>query len=143
MRGGLLAFSGARLAESRLAAGLTQSRLAEIVSSTQTRVSDWERGVSSPHPSLVPPLAAAVGLDALEFLGADPDAPLLIDLRLAAGLSRQGLAEALGIPHQRYRRLESGALRRDQPDELIERLATLLSVPAVMVRRAIILARSR
>lgn len=138
-----MAFSGARLAQARLAAGLTQSRLAGIVSTTQARVSEWERGVSTPNPALIPPLAAAVALDALEFLGADPAAPSLSDLRMAAGMSRQSLAEALGVPHERYRRLEAGAIRRDPADNMVEQLATLLSVPTVMIRRALDLARSR
>jgi transcriptional regulator with XRE-family HTH domain len=125
------------LAESRIAAGLTQSRLAEIVGSTQTRVSDWERGVSSPHPALIPPLAAAVGLDALVFLGADPGNPSLGDLRLAAGLSRHRLAAEIGISDRRYQRLEVAGSRKAPEGDVVRRLATLLSVPAVMIRRAI------
>lgn len=137
MRGGLLAFSGTRLAKSRVAAGLTQSRLAEIISTTQTRISDWERGVTSPHPSLIPPLAAAVGLDALAFLGADPDAPSLGDLRLAAGMSRRQLAAELGISDHRYLRLEVAGSRRVPADEIVQQLAAVLSAPAATIRHAI------
>ena len=136
-----MAFSGARLAAARAAAGLTQERLANIVGTEQTRVSDWERGATTPRPGLIPELAAAVGMDALEFLGADPAEPALEDLRLAAGLSRQALAEEIGISLARYRRVEIGATRRDPNAELIAHVAHVLAVPVVTVRRAICAAR--
>lgn len=136
-----MAFSGSRLAASRAAAGLTQERLARRLGTEQTRVSDWERGATTPRPALIPELAAAVGLDALEFLGADPAEPSLEDLRLAAGLSRQTLAQMVGMSLDRYRRLEIGATRRDPPAPLVEQLARRLAVPAVTVRRAVEAAR--
>lgn len=136
-----MAFSGARLAAGRLAAGLTQERLAEIVGTEQTRVSEWERGVMAPRPALMPKLAAAVGLDALEFLAVDPGCPSLEDMRLAAGLTMQQVADRLGISLRRYRGIEIGSTRRDPPEDLVDQLARTLAVPTVLVRRAIDMAR--
>lgn len=136
-----MAFSGSRLAAGRLAAGLTQERLAQLVRTEQTRVSDWERGLMTPRPDLMPKLAAAIGMDALEFLAVDPASPSLEDMRLAAGLTMDAVAEQLGISRRRYRGIEIGATRRDPTDELIERLARIFAVPSVTVRRAIDAAR--
>jgi transcriptional regulator with XRE-family HTH domain len=136
-----VAFSGARLAAGRLAAGLTQERLAQLIQSEQTRVSEWERGVMTPRPGLMPKLAAAIGLDALEFLAADPASPTLEDMRLAAGLTMQAVADQLGISLRRYRGVEIGSTRRDPSDPLVEHLARIFAVPTVTVRRAIDAAR--
>jgi transcriptional regulator with XRE-family HTH domain len=136
-----VAFSGARLAAGRLAAGLTQERLAQIVQTEQTRVSEWERGVMTPRPCVMPKLAAAIGLDALEFLAADAGSPTLEDMRLAAGLTMQEVADKLGISLRRYRGVEIGSTRRDPADSLVEQLARIFAVPAVTVRRAIDAAR--
>jgi transcriptional regulator with XRE-family HTH domain len=137
-----VAFSGARLAAGRIAAGLTQERLAQLLQTEQTRISEWERGVMTPRPNLMPKLAAAIGLDALEFLAADQATPSLEDMRLAAGLTMQEVADRLDISVPRYRGVEIGSTRRDPPDALVEDLAHIFAVPAVMVRRAIDTARS-
>ena len=102
-----MAFSGSRLAAGRLAAGLTQDRLAQVLQTEQTRISEWERGVMTPRPNLMPRLAAAIGLDALEFLAADPAAPTLEDMRLAAGMTMRDLVAQLGISLKRYRQSRS------------------------------------
>lgn len=55
---------GARLADLRKAAGLTQSELAELAGITQSRVSDIERGaVVDPQLSTLRRIAAALGGD--------------------------------------------------------------------------------
>lgn len=136
-----MGFSGSRLAAARLAAGLTQERLAQLVKSEQTRVSEWERGVMMPRPNVMPRLAAAVGMDALEFLAADPESPTLEDMRLAAGLTMQEVAEQLGVSVLRYRGVESGSTRRDPATQVVDQLARIFAVPAVSVRRAIDTAR--
>lgn len=136
-----MAFSGSRLAAKRLAAGLTQERLAQLVHTEQSRVSEWERGVMTPRPNLMPKIAAAVGMDALEFLAADPASPTLEDMRLASGLTMQAVADRLGMRQLRYRNVEIGATRRDPEPQVIDSLATIFAVPAVTVRRAIDAAR--
>lgn len=136
-----MAFSGSRLAAGRMAAGLTQQRLAELVHTEQTRVSDWERGRMTPRPSLIPRLASAIGLDALEFLAADTAAPTVEDLRLAAGLTMGEVAERVDVSIRRYRGIEIGATRRDPHSDLLDALARVFAVPSVTVQRAIDAAR--
>lgn len=130
-------FSGPRLAAARRAAGLTQGQLAASVGTRRAGVSDWECGAARPHASQVPAVAAAVGLDALEFLAPDPSAVTLADLRQAAGLSVEELSMAAGVSMRRYKRLEDGAKQREPVDELLRVLAGLLAVPLVTVRVAI------
>ena len=136
-----MAFSGSRLAAGRVAAGLTQERLAQLLQTEQTRISEWERGVMTPRPNLIPKMAAAVGLDALEFLASDPAMPTLEDMRLAAGLTMRDIAAEVGISLKRYRLIEIGATRRDPPPQVVEDLARIFAVPAVTVRRAVDAAR--
>ena len=136
-----MAFSGSRLAAGRVAAGLTQERLAQLLHTEQTRISEWERGVMTPRPNLIPKMATAVGLDALEFLASDPAMPTLEDMRLAAGLTMRDIAAEVGISLKRYRLIEIGATRRDPPPQVVEDLARIFAVPAVTVRRAVDAAR--
>ena len=136
-----MTFSGSRLAAGRVAAGLTQARLAQLLQTEQTRISEWERGVMTPRPRLVPKLAAAIGLDALEFLAADPAAPSLEDMRLAAGLTMRDVSAQVGISLKRYRLIEIGATRRDPPPQVVDDLARIFAVPVVTVRRAVDAAR--
>jgi transcriptional regulator with XRE-family HTH domain len=136
-----VAFSGSRLAAGRIAAGLTQERLAQLLQTEQTRISEWERGVMTPRPNLMPKLAAAIGQDALKFLAADPASPSMEDMRLAAGLTMREVADALGVSLRRYRGIEIGATRRDPPEQVIDELARIFAVPAVTVRRAVDSAR--
>jgi DNA-binding XRE family transcriptional regulator len=108
-------FSGARLAAARRNAGLTQDQLGRAVGVGQARVSDWERGATTPRPEVVPRIAAALSLKALEFLAPDLEAAALEDLRLAAGRSHQTVADELGISRrgtERWRRVRPGAPRR-------------------------------
>jgi transcriptional regulator with XRE-family HTH domain len=44
----------AQLKTARLAAGLTQAELAELIGVTRLTVSKWERGESSPPPEPIP-----------------------------------------------------------------------------------------
>ncbi len=136
-----MAFSGSRLAAARHAAGLTQTRLAELLHTEQARVSEWERGVMTPRPNLVPKLASAIGMDALEFLAADSGSPSLEDMRLAAGLTMQEVAAKLETSMWRYRGIEIGSTRRDPPKWLLEGLARLFAVPVVAVQQAVDAAR--
>lgn len=136
-----MAFSGSRLAAGRLAAGLTQERLAHLMHTEQMRVSEWERGVMMPRPGLIPKIASAIGMDPLEFLAADGASPSLEDMRLAAGLTMDEVADQLGISRYRYRGIEIGSVRRDPPVDVIQQLARIFAVPVVTVRHAIDAAR--
>ncbi len=136
-----MAFSGSRLAAGRLVAGLTQERLAQLMHTEQTRVSEWERGGVAPRPALIPRIAAAIGLDALEFLAGNSTSPSLEDMRLAAGLTMDELAAQIGISRNRYRGIEVGATRREPAKELVDALARVLAVPTTTVLRAIETAR--
>lgn len=95
----------------------------------------------TPRPEVIPALAAAIGMDALEFLAADAASPTLEDMRLAAGLTMQAVADRLGVSLRRYRGLEIGSTRRDPAKEVVERLAHTFAVPMVTVRGAIDRAR--
>lgn len=49
--------------------GWTQLDLANAASVTQASVSNWERGKTAPNPEEAARLAAALGLDAITFIG--------------------------------------------------------------------------
>lgn len=140
--GRVVGVSGTRLVAARLAAGLTQRDIGLMLGVTQSRVSSWERDEACPRAEQIPRLAYFLGLDALELLGVDPRSPSLTDLRLAAGLSRQALAEATGLTLPRYRRLERGSTRGAIEEGVVLKIAYLLAVPAGMVVEAIELART-
>lgn len=53
----------------RLALGLTQAELAEIISAHPTAVGRWEAGTARPHASMYPRLAKALKVDADEVVG--------------------------------------------------------------------------
>jgi HTH-type transcriptional regulator, cell division transcriptional repressor len=136
-----MSFSGAKLAAARLAAGMTQEQLARSIGSDQTRVSEWERGLFSPRPEQVPALAVAVGVKSLELLDIQAEGPDLEAFRLAAGLSLQAIAAALETSVSRYRRMERGERLEPPPEDLVERLADVLSLTSSAVRMAIDVAR--
>ena len=138
-----MAFSGQRLVAARVAAGLTQQQLADTVGVARPLVSDWERGTTRPRASNVPAVAAAIGIDPLELVADDYHQLDLEALRLAAGLSRQALAEAAGMTFPRYQRLEAGERASDPPADLVRRLARILSVPVDTVLMARENARER
>lgn len=51
-----------RIAEARKMAGLTQAEFAEQVGVTQSAVSEWERGLSSPRDLLKTRIARVLGI---------------------------------------------------------------------------------
>jgi transcriptional regulator with XRE-family HTH domain len=124
-----VSFSRQRLVSARVAAGLTQQQLAEALGVNQQRVSEWERGVRQPRASRVPAVAKAINVDPLQLLADEYEQLDLEALRLAAGLSRQALATAVGVTLPRYQRLESGERTSEFPAELLQPLARILSVP--------------
>ena len=54
--------SGALVRQARMHAGLTQARLAELVGTTQSVVSRWERGHEEPRVTSLASILAACGL---------------------------------------------------------------------------------
>ena len=58
----------------RLAAGMTQTQLAQRLGIGSSSVSFWESGTTLPSPQMYPKLARILGVDALELTKAvDPD----------------------------------------------------------------------
>jgi transcriptional regulator with XRE-family HTH domain len=55
------------LAEARKAAGLTQEKIAEAVGVERQTVSDWERGISTPHPGQREAYAEAINISMTEL----------------------------------------------------------------------------
>lgn len=49
------------ITRARMAAGMTQSQLAEVIGCTQKDVSRWERGVYSPRVDVLVKMAGALG----------------------------------------------------------------------------------
>lgn len=49
------------IARARLAAGMTQGQLAQIIGCYQKDVSEWERGVQSPRVETLMKISAALG----------------------------------------------------------------------------------
>lgn len=131
-----VAFSSQRLVAARVAAGLTQQQLADALGANKGRISEWERGVSQPRASRVPAIASTLNVDALELMADDYEHLDLEALRLAAGLSRQALAAAVGMTLPRYQRLEAGERTSELPEDLLQPLARILSVPMVTLRVA-------
>lgn len=59
---------GAHLAKLRLAAGLTQTRLAELIGERQQAVAYWETADHPPRSDVLPKLAAALGVTVEDLL---------------------------------------------------------------------------
>ena len=55
----------------RIAAGLTQTELADKIGIQMVLVSRWERGQNTPRPKYIPLLAEALEVDALYLLKED------------------------------------------------------------------------
>jgi transcriptional regulator with XRE-family HTH domain len=68
---------GARLAELRKAAGLTQVELAEAIGTSQRMVAYYERTEDYPLARLLRNLSRALGATADELLGLTPQTPRL------------------------------------------------------------------
>jgi len=119
---------GDALHRARSARGLTQSQLARIIDvSGGERVSECERGVRAPAVRLIPAVAAALGVTALEFC-AMPNGVDLKALRLASGKTSTEIAEQTQVSSATYLRWESGRSRAT-PDPAVRRsLAKALGI---------------
>lgn len=134
-------FSPASLRDARHRAGLSQGDLADLIGvSHLTRVSLWERGLEQPRPEVVPRLAAALGIDALDLYEAGPGGPSLAVLRHVAGMSIAELARRTGIPNTRYHRIENGLA--EPAGQELPALAGALGVKVGTLRHAANAARS-
>ena len=56
----------------RLARGMTQSALADVLGVSDRAVSRWERGTAAPDVALLPPLAMTLETSVDALLGIDP-----------------------------------------------------------------------
>jgi transcriptional regulator with XRE-family HTH domain len=63
---------GARLAELRKAAGLSQYQLARLVGQSQANIAYWERTDKPPRSDVLPKLATALGVGVEDLLDAGP-----------------------------------------------------------------------
>jgi transcriptional regulator with XRE-family HTH domain len=127
-------FSPDALRRARLQAHLSQEQLAAMVGvSGRARVSVWERGVERPGVSVVPRLAAALGVDVSALYKGSDGASLAV-LRRGAGLSLDELARRAGLSSTRYRRIEHG---RHPSEQEIGRIAAVLSIPDATVRQSL------
>jgi len=116
------------LHRARSARGLTQSQLARIIDvSGGERVSEWERGVRTPAVRLIPAVAAALGVTALEFF-ALPNGVDLKALRLASGKTSTEIAEQTQVSSATYLRWESGRSRATRDAAVRRSLAKALGI---------------
>jgi len=119
---------GDALYRARSARGLTQSQLARIIDvSGGERVSECERGVRNPAVRLIPAMAAALGVTALEFF-AMPNGVDLKELRLASGKTSTEIAEQTQVSSATYLRWESGRSRATRDPAARRSLAKALSI---------------
>ena len=62
---------GARLAELRKAAGLTQTELAQLLGEPQPNIAFWEQSKKPPRSDVLPKMAKILGASVEQLLGAD------------------------------------------------------------------------
>lgn len=130
------AFRGDRLLAAREAAGLSRDELTlRLGFSSPLRIKVWEDGAERPRPSLVPPLAAAVGVDPLHLLDVDPADPPLAALRIAAGLALTQMARPR-LSVMRYQRIEGGQLR-DVSGDVVTMIAQVMQIDPRRVEASI------
>lgn len=129
-------FDPAALRSARLAAGLTQADLARRLDMAGgERVSQWERGVTTPHsPALLRAIARALGVEVTSLTrddDADPDSPItpLTRLRVKAGLSREVLADRVHVSITTVERWEHGDYVRPPSRDIVRLLAKALRQP--------------
>ncbi|WNV75298.1 helix-turn-helix transcriptional regulator [Geodermatophilus sp. DSM 44513] len=131
-----------RLLEARKAAGMTREDLARTLGlSGPARVRVWELGLERPRPRFVPRLAAALGVEPLHLLDADPQDPSLAALRVAAGLATNEMG-APGLSVMTYARLEDGRPGTEPSPGVVIAVAEVLGVAATRVEAAIRRSRS-
>ena len=89
-------FDGDEFRRRRIAAGLSQQRVAELVGSTRWQVIAYERGRATPEPPRLAALATAVRCPPAALTGTASSTADLAGLRRAAGMTRLQAAARLG-----------------------------------------------
>lgn len=142
-----LRFRPAVLLEARARAQLTQLKLAILadeatreddtendhsadgarrIRTWESRIGAWERGIDQPSATVVPILARLLDVHPLALFEVDPASPPITALRVAAGFTLQGLADATGVSYTTLHRMMRGVT--GLPDGTADRLATTLGV---------------
>lgn len=125
------------LRAARVKAGLTQAELARRVGvAGGERISEWERGRSSPRAATVVRLAAVLGVE-MSRLAPAVDDDGLAGLRRRAGLSARELARHSGVPLATVLRWERQGTARRPRASVVTRLAQSLSVSTQRVYAAL------
>lgn len=121
---------------------MTREDLARTLGlSGPARVRVWELGLEGPRPRFIPRLAAALGVEPLHLLDADPNDPPLAALRVAAGLATNEMG-APGVSVMTYVRLEDGRPGTEPSPSVVSAVAQVLGVAATRVEAAIRRSRS-
>jgi transcriptional regulator with XRE-family HTH domain len=94
---------GDRLHQLRLAAGLTQSELAEMVGTIHSNIAFWEKSDKPPRSDVLPKLAQALGVSVEQLLSTDITKP------------RTGPAGKLRVAFE-----NAAKLPRSQQDRVVE-----------------------
>ena len=131
----MVSLDGDRLRRTRLAAGLSQVKLAATVGVASHHVGRWERGDVQPSPETLQQLAYALDVD-VESLLRQPisHGPTLVLLREATGLTEHAVAALASVSVTRYRQLERGWLTDDL---LVHKIAAVLGYPTHIVQAAV------
>ena len=125
-------FRRALLTELRERAGLTRTELARRVGvASGERIGSWERGIDQPSAPYLPRLAQALGVEPIELLDLDAEAPTFTALRYVAGLTIEDLAKAVGVRYGVMQRIDRGVV--EPRDDLAKRLAAALGVKTAQV----------
>lgn len=101
---------GARLADLRRAAGLTQVELAKLLGETQQNITFWEHSDKPPRSEILPKLAKVLGVSVEQLLGISP----LADRRPGpVGKTQKAFEEVARLP-------------RSQQDKIVEIVEALV-----------------
>lgn len=127
------------LRRARLRLGLTQEQLAQQVGAGgHNRISEWERGKSSPHPRHLLMLASALGMHPRQLLAPTPAGSLdLRRMRIEAGLSTVELSRLVNVSVPTLKRWESGQVRNLSQRAPVAALSRALDTPQGEIIRAL------
>ncbi len=104
-------FDPIRLRLTRVRADLTQAELGNLVGTTASQISHYERGRAQPSVKSIQKLAVALDIAPAVLLAKLDDADKrLSDLRVSAGLTQADVANALTLNDRNYSAIERGEL---------------------------------